>query len=370
MPTIHEVAKEAGVSASTVSRSFTDSTLLTEATRERVLEVARRLNYRPPHARLTTRIEPRTAMRPAPERRTIGFQFFAPSETATVHTDAFYAPMLAGAQAEALAHGMPLVIHTTTRSGLSHDLLKQSREQAVAGMLLVGTADPEILADFLEHVPQIVLVDNRDPSQRHDCVLSDGIGGAASATDYLFSLGHRRIAFVMSDPQTATFQDRLTGYMAAHFRAGLTAERRRIIEANTDAEFVSVVTALFQSDERPTAIVAANDPHAYRLIQICHGLGIRVPEDISIIGFDDDQFSSLATPALTTMRVDTEYLGRLAVRRLLTRLQEKAGGAAAEPSVNIEVPVTLVVRGSCAPPPLSRLQKPPRPQMAPPSMKE
>ena len=361
MPTIHEVAKEAGVSASTVSRSFTDSTLLTDATRERVLEVARRLDYRPPHARLTTRSARGTTTRPAPERRTIAFQFFAPSETATVHTDAFYAPMLAGAQAEALSQGMPLMIHTTTRSGLSHDLSKQSREQAVAGMLLVGTADPEILTDFLEHVPQIVLVDNRDPSQRHDCVLSDGIGGAASATGYLFSLGHRRVAFVMSDPQTATFQDRLTGYMAAHFRAGMTAERRQIIEAATDAAFVSEVTTLLtgEAQNRPTALVAANDPHAYRLIQICHHLGIRVPEDISIIGFDDDQFSALATPALTTMRVDTEYLGRLAVRRLLTRLQEKSPESGVptpkEPSINIEVPVSLIVRGSCAPPRLSHV---------------
>ncbi len=351
MPTIYEVAKEAHVSPSTVSRSFTDSDLLTDATRARVLEVARRLNYQPPHARLAAK-----ALRAASADKqhgqvgqTIGFEFFAPSETATAQTDAFYAPMLAGAQAEAQTLGMHLLIYTTTRHSLPDELPRRLREQALAGLLLVGTADPEILAGFLAHVSQIVLLDNRDPQRRHDCVLSEGIGGAAEAARYLFSLGHERVAFVMSEPQTATFQDRLTGFLSAHFQAGRPVERDFIVAAQGAEEFAAQVERLLTRPDRPTAILAANDPHAYRVMQICHTLGLRIPQDLSVMGFDADQFSALSTPALTTMRVDTEYLGRLAVRRLLLRLQENTDGKTPELSVNMEVPVSLLVRASCGP---------------------
>jgi LacI family repressor for deo operon, udp, cdd, tsx, nupC, and nupG len=347
VPTIHEVAKEAGVSPSTVSRSFTDSRLLTDETRERVLAVARRLNYRPPHVRAKDRAG--SAGRRREAIAALGFQFFAPSDTATVDTDAFYAPVLAGAQAEAQELGLHLLVHTTTRHQLDAELPRMISEQAVAGLLLVGTADEEVLASFLAHVPRIVLVDNRDLTGRHDCVLSDGVGGAAAAVQYLFGLGHRRVAFAMSAPQTLTFQDRLTGYLKAHVNAGVPIDASRIVAAGPEDDFAARVQDLLARPERPTAVLAANDPHAYLVIQTCHRLGLRIPDDVSIMGFDDDKFSSLSLPPLTTMRVETEFLGRLAVRRLMERVRQGATGARPEPAINVEVPVSLVVRDSCRP---------------------
>jgi LacI family transcriptional regulator len=279
----------------------------------------------------------------------IGFQFFAPSDTATVQTDAFYAPMLIGAQAEAQELGLHLLLHTTNRHRLSDELPSMIRDQAIVGMLLVGTADPGILAAFLQHVLQIVLVDNRDAAGRHDCVLSDGIGGAFAATSYLLGLGHRRVGFVMSDPQTATFQDRLTGYLSAHFKAGVSADPGLIVSAGPEDDFSTLVQGLLTRSERPTAVLAANDPHAYSLMQICRNLNLNIPGDISVIGFDDDKYSALSYPPLTTMHVETEYMGRLAVRRLQARLLESVRAATPEPAINVEVPVSLVVRDSCRP---------------------
>ncbi len=310
------------------------------------MEVANRLDYRPPHIRKRNRAAALAAQSGA-SGGAIGFQFFAPADNATVQGDAFYAPMMAGAQAEAEKLGLPLMLNTTSRHQMLSELPRMVREQTVSGMLLVGTADPEILAAFLEHVPQIVLVDNHDETGRHDCILSDGIGGAAAATNYLFELGHRRIGFAMSESQTATFQDRLTGYLAAHFRAGIAVDPALIVTTESEMELWEQMRVLLASPDRPSALVAANDPHAYRLMQICRDSGLQIPDDISIVGFDDDKFSTLSYPPLTTLRVDTAYMGRLAVQRLQARLLESRGTTEPEPPVNLQVSVTLIVRDSC-----------------------
>ncbi len=344
-----QVAKEAGVSPATVSRSFSDDSLMNTATRQRVLEVARRLDYRPPRERQRQRSA--QALRTnAHAGKAIGFQFFAPSRSATVQGDAFYAPMLAGAQAEAQESGVHLLLHTTSRHQMSVELPRMVTEQAVAGLLLVGTADREILTAFLEHVPQIVLVDNRDATGRHDCVLSDGVRGALTATRYLLELGHRRIAFVQSDPETETFQDRLMGYLSAHYMASVPVDPSLIASAKKREELPALLQALLTRSDRPTALMAANDPHAYLAMQVSWNLGVSVPGDLSVVGFDDDKFSPLSYPPLTTVHVDTEYIGRLAIRRLQARLLESMTRSAPDPPLTIEVPVSLVVRGSCGPP--------------------
>lgn len=345
MATIYDVAKQAGVSTATVSRSFSKTNQLSVETRERVLAVAAQLNYRPRRAQSTEEIT-------SPERQIvltnpIGFQFFAISETATVQNNAFYAPLLQGAQAEAEASGLHLLLYTMYRHNALRELPRTIREKQVAGMLLVGTADPEILATFYAHIPQIVLVDNRDLTGQHDGILSDGFGGAFAAARYLFELGHRRIGFVMSEPQTLTFRDRLHGYIAAHYEFAAPLDPCRIVTADTAEDFGPKVQALLSSPERPTALLAANDVHAYLVMQIARELGLEIPGDLSLIGFDDEKYSALAYPPLTTVHVDTEYMGRLATRHLLRRLKEAEQSVPPERPIHTTVPVALVVRDSC-----------------------
>ncbi|MDR3706831.1 MAG: LacI family DNA-binding transcriptional regulator [Capsulimonadaceae bacterium] len=353
MPTIHEVAKEAGVSPTTVSRSFSEEDLINPETRKRVLEAAKRLNYRPPRVR--ARAAKALQAREVKSQRVLGFQFFAPSEAASIHTDAFYAPLLAGSQAESDVQGVQLMLSSTTRHALAYGLPRMVRESMVDGMLLVGTADQPVLTEFLARVPVIVMVDNRDSAKRYDCIVSNGIQGASEGVEYLSKLGHRRIAFVMSEAQTSTFQDRLTGYMVALTKSGRGIDQSLIVSAVSRDDFTAKVQALLTlpSDRRPTALMAANDPHAYTVFQICHAMGLRIPEDISVLGFDDDRYSTMSCPPLTTLRVDSEYMGRLAVRRLQARLDEasrlKADGSPnrPEPPVEIDVPVSLIERDSC-----------------------
>jgi len=342
MHSIREVAKQAGVSTATVSRAFNTPELISVHTHKRVLEAADLLGYRPLRARGRKAVG---GASPAAGESFIGFQFFGASASDPLQANAFYAPVLAGAQVEAAAQGMHLLAHTTDRHQLTQELPKMIREQTVAGMLLVGTADPEILSVFLERVPQIVLVDHRDPTGRHDCVLTNGLAGAMDATHYLFALGHRRIAFLRDDPYVPSFQDRLRGFVCAHFEAGYAVDPRLVLTASED-EVPGVLDALWKSPERPTAILAANDHQAYAVMQACRALGLHIPEDLSLIGFDDIEFSTQTWPPLTTVRVQKEQLGRLAVRRLQDRLAQD-NSPEAMPPVTIEAPVSLITRQSC-----------------------
>ena len=295
MNSIREVAKQAGVSTATVSRAFNTPELISALTHKRVLEAADRLNYRPLRARQRAAAAPMKNIAVVDEAF-IGFQFFGASPSDLPQANAFYAPLLAGAQVAAAERGLHLLVHTTDRHQLAQQLPKMIRDQTVAGMLLVGTADPEILTAFLERVPQIVLVDHRDPTRRHDCIVSDGLGGAMAATKYLFELGHQRIAFLRDDASAASFQDRLRGFVCAHFEAGRAVDPRLIVTAALEETVTCALRDLLASPERPTALLAANDTQALVVMQVCRTLGLSIPDDLSLIGFDDIEFSAHTWP--------------------------------------------------------------------------
>lgn len=344
MNSIREVAKQAGVSTATVSRAFNTPELISEQTHKRVLAAADLLDYRPLRGRGRKAIPGPVVL--SSGESFIGFQFFSASAQDPLQANAFYAPVLAGAQAEAASQGMHLLVHSTDRHQLTQELPKMVREQTVAGMLLVGTADPEILSVFLERVPQIVLVDHHDPTGRHDCIRSNGLVGAMEAINYLFHLGHRRIVFLQDAPHVPSFQDRLRGYVCAHFEAGVALDPNLVITAAEDT-ISAVLERLRQMAEPPTALFASNDHQAYAVMQACQQLGLRIPEDLSVVGFDDTEFSAQTWPPLTTVRVHKEQLGRLAICRLQARLQANDSSPEGMPPVTIEAPVSLIQRQSC-----------------------
>ncbi len=346
MNSIREVAKQAGVSTATVSRAFNTPELISALTHKRVLEAADRLNYRPLRARQRAVAAEIVS---AAEEPFIGFQFFGASPADLPQANAFYAPLLAGAQVTAAERGLHLLVHTTDRHQLAQQLPKMVREQTVAGMLLVGTADPKILSVFLERVSQIVLVDCHDPTRRHDCIVSDGFGGALAATQYLFELGHQKIAFLRDDALSTSFQDRLRGFVCAHFEAGFSADPRLILTVPSEDDLPNVLRDLLALPERPTALLVANDTQALAVMQACRALNLSIPEDLSLVGFDDIESSSHTWPQLTTVRVPKEDMGRLAVTRLQERLRALNNSPEAMTPVTLEVPVSLIVRQSCRP---------------------
>src|SRR5688500_291583 len=175
MPTIHDIARKAGVSATTVSRAFRTPGLINGETQQRILEAARLLNYEPRVAK--KRRVGRT------ERATIGFQFFADRPEDTLQVNAFYAAMLFGAQTEASRLGTNLMVHTVDRHLVEKDLPQLVADWEMDGMLLVGGLPDVRLAElYARYLPHIVLLDNRDLTGRFESVASDGFGGAYQAT--------------------------------------------------------------------------------------------------------------------------------------------------------------------------------------------
>jgi LacI family transcriptional regulator len=352
MASIRDVAKEAGVSPATVSRTFTTPNLINALTQQRVLAAATRLEYSPPRLRAD-----RSAVAAFRPRRAgvdaIGFQFFSLTSSPgdTVAANNFYAPVLSGALAEASALDMHLLVHTTTRHGLSVELPRMILERAIGGLLLVGTADPAILRSFAVHVPHIVLVDNHDETETHESVVSDGFSGAFAATRYLLDLGHRRIGFYLTEEGVTSFRDRLRGYRCALIEAGIAPDPALafgVDSLNGGAAQAEVVTTL-RAPDRPTGFLCCNDDAAVALIRTAREIGLRTPDDLSVVGFDDTHFAATCDPPLTTVRVDKEFLGRLAVRRLRDRSREEVGSGRSQPPVRHVVPVSLVIRGSCKP---------------------
>jgi DNA-binding LacI/PurR family transcriptional regulator len=344
MSSIQEVAKHAGVSTATVSRTFSTPDLLSHETRERVLQVADRLNYRPRRRASKASSE---APKVAEVSDCLGFLFFA-SDTDSNQINEFYASVLVGAQEEAAQLGMHMIVRTLPRYEALLEMPKMSREQAVTGALLVGAAPRHVISEFVDQLPSTVLVDNKLPGISLDSVMSDGFGGMLEATRYLLDLGHRKIGFVLNEPSAPSFQDRLRGYICAHYDAGLTPNPKWILMARRNQDVEMLLTGMLRDDDRPTAIVAANDMNAFTVMKACRDTGLSIPGDISLIGFDDMPFSIHAYPPLTTVAVDKQYMGRLAVRQLQRRIEE-AGSAEGriDPPIEITVLVSLVKRGTC-----------------------
>ena len=364
MATLKDVAELAGVSTATVSRSFVSTSALSGQTRSRVLEIADRLNYRPRGASHGSSTRKRVGSVQRSVSPTVGFEYFAYAPSDTLASNGFYSQVLDGAQAEAATLGMHMLLSTTHRHKLSTELPPMVREQAVAGMLLVGTADSEILESFTQYVPHLVLLDNRDLSGRYDSVFSDGFGGAYEATRHLLELGHRRIGFLTARAGEITFKDRLNGFVCAHFHAGVALSPERILAVGSleDAEnealssrelrehSVREIVAALQQPNRPTGFVAANDDHAALMLKACAALGISVPEKMSVIGFDDADSSAEMRPPLSTVRLDTREMGRVAVRRLHARIMAAEQGRKPHPPTFEQLPVSLILRQSTARP--------------------
>lgn len=347
MTNINQVAKKAGVSTATVSRSFRTPQLLSAETRQRVLEAAEQLDYRPRGSQGDDAEEVSNGAREA-----IGFQFFSGHSHESPPSDAFHAPLLMGAQREAAACGFNLLMHTTDGVHLAQQLPKMVSQRAVDGMLLVGAADNEdALAIFSQYVPHIVLLDNRDPQGKYECVISDDFGGAYRATQFLLELGHRDIGFFLPDAEVRLYQERLHGYAAALLDAGIAPDATLIIGGAAEDSFASRelrLTNLLARTNRPTAMLVASDDHALYLMRTLRRLGLRAPEDISLIGFNDSAFSQHSDPPLTTVKIDLESMGRLAVQRLVARIRAPEGSFC-YPAVNL-VSASLVVRQSCREP--------------------
>jgi len=215
----------------------------------------------------------------------------------------------------------------------------------LAGTLIDGAVIVAPTASVTDATIPVVAVDPHTGRPGPSTVEADNVGGARAATQHLIELGHRRIAHVRGRTDLVSAQLREQGYREALEAAGLTFDPELVrVGGYRAAETTDAARKLLTRPERPTAVFAANDLSAIRVMEIARELGLRVPEDLSVVGFDNVPEAANAVPALTTVAQPLHQMGAEAVRLLLGLL---AGVTSEE---HLLLPATLVVRASTAPP--------------------
>ena len=331
--TIREIADLAGVSVATVSRVMNGREDVSAETRELVQRVVREHGY--------------TANRSA-RGLSAGRTGLVGATVPVVHP-AYFSFILSGAAEALYEKDMRLVLCPTQH--------EHEREVSLLDRMMHGTTDGGLLilpqesaAELellLDHGYRFVVIDPLLPlNDRIPAVSAAHSAGADMAVKHLLSLGHRRIAAITGPRGWIATEDRLRGYHAALAEAGLLAEPELVVEGDFQIE-PGIVAArrLLDLPNPPTAIFAFNDNIAIGAIQAARERGVRVPEDLSIVGFDDLEAAEIVTPALTTVRQPLAEMGRIAVS-LLERLIEDQRIEA----LHVELRTQLVVRDSTAPP--------------------
>jgi len=331
--TIRDIADLAGVSIATVSRVLNDRPDVAPETRETVLQVVRE------HGFSTNR-----GARALSSGRTgmIGL-------TLPLVADAYFGPILSGA-AEAL-------YERDLRIVLAPTLHEHDREVSLVERLMRGTTDGAILMLPEESEQELrtlqrqgfpfVVVDPREPPPDGiACVAAMHAAGAKQATEHLLELGHRRIGAITGPPGWYATEERLVGFRAALASAGILLDPELVVHSDWRLHWgMQAAEQLLSLDEPPTAIFGFNDNVAIGALHAAHRRGLRVPDDVSVVGFDDTAQAVIVMPQLTSVRQPLAEMGRMGVS-LLTRLMN---GQRLE-AMRVELSTTLVVRDSTARP--------------------
>lgn len=334
-----DVARAAGVSRTTVSfvLNNTPGKSITEATRQRVLDAATRLGYTPNE----------NAQRLARTRsRTVGL-FICHSQF--IYSDVFITRVLEGMSQAVNRYRARLVVQPVSlrdtdyrdivrRDGVDGIILINAHEEDPALRALADEDFPTVSMDYLDDV----LIDQ---------VYVDNEAAARQVTEYLIGLGHRRIAMIAHAPGVfLSARKRFAGYRRALEHAGIPFDPGLVRHADFSEEsgFVQM-EHLLRAGTMPSAVFAGNDVVAYGALQAIQQAELRVPEDISLAGFDDDYVSRFLNPPLSTMALPAAGHGSAAVNMLMTRIEE--GERRSEPRpVRRLLSSHISVRDSCAPP--------------------
>ena len=327
-PTLRDVAREAGVSIKTVSRVVNGEPAVNPATAERVNEVVVRLGYRP--NQLARSLQGRRS-------RTIGLMIADVSNP-------FYAACVKAVEEEARERGYALILCASDEDAeIERAYIGLLTQRRVDGLLLVPAADGhEYLREEQAAGLPVVTLDRPADGIPTDTVVVRNRAGAREATTHLIRVhGHRRIAFVGAGEHLYTTRKRLEGYREALREAGLEEIRR--VGAPDIASAARATRELLELPGPLTAIFAMNNLITVGVLQALERIGLRVPEDVALVGFDDFELAAVLRPHLTLVRQPAAELGRRAASLLFDRLEE-----AQPPEVRrVVLETELIVRESC-----------------------
>ncbi|MCR2823785.1 LacI family DNA-binding transcriptional regulator [Lederbergia panacisoli] len=333
MPTIYDIAEKAGFSITTVSKVLNNYPGVNEKTRKKILSTIEEIGYQP-------NSNARSLM--TKKYWTIGVVFIEELNIGIKHP--FFSAVIESFRKRAEEFGYDLLLVSRNVENKRKSYLDRFRQRGVDGVIVVSPLNfnKEVQEILDYHIPS-VFIDLY--SKNVSVVNSDNAFGSEMAVDYLYSLGHRKIAHIAGEEKTLAGQERRKGFIAAIEKYGLHLPETYIVSGGY-FEFESGVLAMEQLlslEDRPTAIFAASDMIALGAIKAIRNHGLKVPDDISIVGFDDIELAKHSTPSLTTIKQDTDLIGMQAADLLLKQIDAKK-----KIPLGITVPVNLVERESAS----------------------
>lgn len=331
MITIVDIAKELGISASTVSRALSDSPLVNADTKRTVLQTAERLGYQ------------RNELARALVKGSSGAVGLLVPDI----TNPFFSDIARGVGEIVDRFGVGVILcNTDGRVDRELSYIRLMRRKRVDGLLLCSTTTKAPYLQELVHanIP-FILVSRLYAHHNVPFVITDDHVGAKLAVEHLVDLGHDRIGFIGGPENVQASRDRMEAYLGVLENNGLhTSEDWRTYAGFTQAAGREAAQRMLTLPECPTAIFAANDVTALGVLEVAEGLGLRVPEDLSLVGYDDISYASLPRIQLTTIAQPAVEMGQIAASWLIERLEKPE-----LPCLQKTLTPRLVVRSTTSP---------------------
>ncbi|MCL5998331.1 MAG: LacI family transcriptional regulator [Chloroflexi bacterium] len=331
MVTIKDVARAAGVSITTVSHTINGTRRVSDELKARVLRAMEALDYRPNVLARSLRVG---------QTKTIGL--IIPD-----NSNLFFAEIARAIEDVGYQHGYSVILcNSDGQTDKQQQYVQTLVDKQVDGIVFISSGETaEDLQNVIDNGIEVVVVDRDVPNVSADIVLVDNELAGYQATRYLIDLGHRRIACISGPSQLTPSSHRVDGYRRAMQEAGLGVSAEYLVGGDFQIEGGETgIIKLLGLPSRPSAVFVCNDMMAIGVIRGARRLGLQIPEDLSIVGFDNIALARATCPALTTMAQPIPDIARIATELLIQRMK---GDIDAPERQRIVLPARLIVRESC-----------------------
>jgi LacI family transcriptional regulator len=331
--TIKDIARESQVSLSTVSLVLNNNPRISPGTRERVLETINRLGYKP-----------NRMARTLAWKRTNTLAVLVP-QLRHAFADVYFGEIVSGIHDRATKLGYKVLLEAARSEFVEQkQYLELFDQKFIDGMLFIGAnLKHQFLADLAGTSRPVILVNNYSKEHNLNYVVSNYRYGAWQATQHLLRLGHRRIGFISGGlTEIQTSQDIYESFQETLRERGIQFDSRLAVDGwLTEEGGMHAIDELLRRDSQITAVFALNDKMALGAIKKLNQVGLRVPQDVAVVGFDDIPQASFSIPSLTTVHQPLYEIGKLSCERLIELIRGKTE------TVQEVIPIHLVVRDSC-----------------------
>ena len=329
------IAKKLGVSKNTVSLAFRGMPGISDQTRKLIMDTARQYGYE----------YKKKALQLSDSGIASGNICLVLSKS-LLKVTGFYSMIQFGIENEAKKHNQNILLHYYDNTSNEFEVPLSIKQGMVSGIITLGPITRHTLKSISGLGLPFVVIDEYFDDYKLDYILTDNVNGGFAATEYLIRCGHKKIGFSGDIHCASSFYDRYLGFLKAMEIYNLPVDSSFVL---TDRSLCHLDTSHFELaaeefkciDHLPTAFFCCNDPESFALYKALASAGLNVPEDVSIMGFDDIDTSRDVSPQLTTMHVEKEFMGKRAVKRLL-EIMKNAGGL----TEKIVLPSHLVERQS------------------------